>query len=237
MNRALLGLITASMIGLPRIAPAETGEECVILLHGLVRGPASMQVMHWALDYHGYRVVNASYPSTEALVEDLAMTTLPRAPARCAGAEKVHFVTHSMGAILLRYYAAQHSIPNAGRAVLMAPPNGGSEIVDQLGHLSLFETIHGPAGLQLKTAPEALPRRLPAPRDLEVGIIAGTQSLNPFTSAMIEEPDDGKVSVKSAFALAARDTIDLPVTHTWMMMNPGVIARTVCFLESGRFTP
>jgi len=34
---------------------------------------------------------------------------------------------------------------------MLAAPNQGSEVVDRLGHLALFEAISGPAGLALGT--------------------------------------------------------------------------------------
>lgn len=230
-------VLTARALRLPGILPGrpEGDEEAVILLHGLGRTRASMRIMQWALEHHGYRVVNPSYPSRKARIEELADLVIPDAIAACGEARQIHFVTHSMGGILLRHWAARHPLPRPGRAVLLGPPNGGSEIVDRFGAWSLFKTINGPAGSQLGTGADSVPRALPALSDLQVGVIAGSRSWNPIYSAAIDGPNDGKVSVASAFEIEARDKLVLPVSHTWMMMNPRVISATLRFLEDGRF--
>lgn len=231
-----------------------TAKETVVLLHGLARSSSSMNKMEKALTHAGYAVCNISYPSTEHIISILAERHIVSSINRCISEleeptgklaeESIHFVTHSMGGILVRYLAKfqsapfdpQLKIPRFGRVVMLSPPNNGSEVVDKLGEFWLFDLLNGPAGQELGTDSESVPRTL-GPADFEVGIVTGRRTINFFLSLMIEGKDDGKVSIENAKLEGMADFLVLPATHPFIMKNNEAISQTIHFLQEGRFLP
>ncbi len=218
----------------PRTAGTASPTETVVLIHGLVRSDKSMDKMAKSLCAEGYEVINVDYPSTSAPVEVLAKGVFDTLEPRIENKATVHFVTHSMGGIILRQYLQDHELSNLGRVVMLAPPSRGSEVPDKLGRFFLYKWINGPAGNQLGTGTNSLPLRLKPPV-FELGIIAGDRSINPILSMLIPGPDDGKVSLARVKPRAYSDYLQLHVTHACMMWNRRVIAQTLHFLENGRF--
>ncbi len=210
--------------------------EAVILLHGLARTSTSMNKMQKALKDEGFKTCNIDYPSTQHRISSLAQEyILPKIKA-CAGNSdsSIHFVTHSIGGILVRYFAKHALIPHIGRVVMLSPPNQGSEVVDVLGDTWFFEFINGPAGKELGTDTSSMPLQL-GPADFEVGIITGSRSINLILSLMIEGIDDGKVSVERAKLEGMKDFLVLPSAHPFIMRNQKAIAQTIYFLNHGEF--
>jgi len=139
-----------------------------------------------------------------------------------------------MGGILVRAYFRDHEVAEAGRVVMLAPPNHGSEIVDVYRDRWWFRRGTGPAGQQLGTAADSLPNTLP-PLKLEVGVIAGKRSSDPWFNRLYAGDHDGKVSVASARLPEMKDMLVVDSGHTFMMNSPAVIREVKAFLKDGAF--
>ena len=210
---------------------------CVVLLHGMARTSASMDDMQEALSASGYDVANVAYPSREFPIEKLAPMAVEEGVDRCRQLGHdgpVHFVTHSLGGILVRYYYSDNSTEVVGRVVMLAPPNQGSNAADALRDVPGFDWLNGPAGSQLGKGEESIPLQLGTP-EFEFAVVAGNRSIDPVTSAVLENPDDGKVSVADTHLDGMSDFRVMPVSHTFIMQDDDVITLVRNFLETGKF--
>ncbi len=219
-------------------------------MHGLGRTRFSLFRLGLALKPR-YQVINLGYPSRKHSIERLAELAIEPALNLCKNAPKVHFVTHSLGGILVREYLRKHDtvvddarpenhrkIENLGRTVMLGPPNQGSELVDFfLGTpilSSLYRTLNGPAGTQLGKTRDSKPNTLGSAA-FEVGVIAGNQSNNPAFNRIMRGPHDGKVSVESSRLDGMSDHLIMNVDHTFIMQKHSVIKQIQHFLEFGEF--
>lgn len=221
----------------PRRADLQSARECVVLLHGLARTARSMGELQERFSAEGYAVLNIDYPSTQYPIETLADKYVgPLVERRCGtGFKKVHFVTHSLGGIIVRYYLEHHNLHTLGRVVMLSPPNQGSRLADAMHDMFIFRWLNGPAGVQLRTGKNGLPARLGAV-DYDLAVITGNRSLNPLYSYIIPGDDDGKVSVNSA-RVDGMDVFEVvPHTHTFIMQSDDVIDHVLRYVVSGRLT-
>ena len=233
---ARLSCPVLSLSCVPRsVASEETS--CVILLHGLARTSQSMEKLAKVLESQDFKIVNVDYESRKAPIDSLATRVIPAALDECRSLETtgINFVTHSLGGILIRYYLESNKIDQLRRVVMLAPPNQGSEVVDGLRNFPGFEWFNGPAGNELGTDRQSVPKSLGSV-DFDLGVIAGTRTFNPILSQFLPNPDDGKVSVENARVEGMCWFLTVEESHPFIMKNDVVIEQVVHYFEHGSFS-
>ncbi len=230
-----MGLATAGAMAQP-VGEDTVGmqSETVVLLHGLGRSAANLWILEWRLEARGYRVCNIDYDTRVDSIERAAAAVFARIEECAAGSRSLHFVTHSLGGLVLRALYAGHAMPRSGRAVMLAPPNRGSEIADWVRSLGWADGLLGPLAAQLGTREADLPRRLPNP-GIPFGVIAGDRWINPVGPWLLPGPHDGTVSVEATRLDGMSDHLVLPYTHTFIMNASEVASQVEAFLRRGRF--
>ena len=212
----------------------------VILLHGIGRTSRSLDRLEGVLQDRRYSTLSVTYPSRRYKLEDLAawLREIVLDESFWNDTEgKVHFIGHSMGGLLARYYLdlyrAQIPSRKLGRVVMMGTPHHGSEVADLWHKTGLYRRFYGPAGQQLTTQAT---KQLAMEPYYELGMIAGTFNF-PYVDSWFVIPgeSDGRVSVASTMIEGMKDHIKVPATHTFIMDRPDVHRQILAFLENGSF--
>lgn len=206
--------------------------DVVVLLHGLGRTSLSLLVPSFLLRRAGYAPVGIHYPSRSGSLEELAGHVREHLPARGEG--DVHFLTHSMGGLVVRALLREARPDNLGRVVMLAPPNQGSQLVGRLRDLELFRSVMGPAAQQLGGGPEGIAELL-GPVDFDLGVITGDRTRANPLARLIRGPSDGKVAVDEARVEGMSDFLVVHRGHTFIMNDPEVIRQAVQFFATGSF--
>jgi pimeloyl-ACP methyl ester carboxylesterase len=209
----------------------------VVLLHGLGRSGGSMLWLARTLSKLGYKTLAPSYSGRRRSLDGIIADLNPKIGAFATAVDgPVHFVTHSLGGLVIRAYLARHRPDNLGKVVMLAPPNGGSEWADLLVKSRIDRAILGQMGEYLVTNRTARAEAMLGKADYAVGVIAGNRSIDPlFPRFLMPKPNDGKVTVAATRLPGLTDHLVLPVTHTFMVLNRAVHAQVNAFFENGQF--
>lgn len=217
-------------------------QDVVILLHGILRTRKSMAGLARHIEGQGFLTLNFTYASTKKALSDLAddVQAMMAAEESFHSANRVHFVTHSMGGLVLRHFLDRHRDElggRLGRVVMLGPPNRGSELADIFQNIAPYRWIFGPAGQQMTVRENAV--QLPqGPVDFELGVIAGTIGWPyPDGAILLNGPHDGRVTVENTKLDGMQDHMTIPVMHGMMMGNATVQQNVAEFLRTGRFIP
>lgn len=233
-----IALFFAALLLLPAMTAATKPEPaCVVLLHGIGMRSYVMKRVESALRADGYRTVNISYPSRKMPFEELAGTYLPAQLLKhdVARAPQLHFVTHSMGSLIVRKLIQYARPANLGRVVMVGPPNQGSAAADVAKENALLKKFLGGNLVRLGTGEDAIVKTL-GPADFDVGIIAGEVAVNPVFGKALGGKNDGAVTIESAKLDGMKDFIVVPYSHTLMLWRTEVVNQVRAFLHEGKFT-
>lgn len=213
----------------------------VLVLHGLGMNRLFMHGLTQHLRSGGRNVYSISYPSRSKSFSDIVDQHL--VPAIEQGlhdknrGDKMDFVGHSMGGLLVRLYAKKYGTEHIGRVVMLATPNGGSQVADFMKRWDVFRHFCGTVGPDLGTGPADLHAQLPRV-PFECGVIAGENALLHYPTtylANIPVPNDGIVSVESTRVEGMKAHIVIPADHTQIVWSPKAWDLTSRFLETGAF--
>jgi pimeloyl-ACP methyl ester carboxylesterase len=208
-----------------------TATESVVFVHGLfLTGAESLYLRKRVAAERGFACHSFSYPTIRGSMDDV-VARLEKFVAALA-AERVHFVGHSLGGLVLYNYFARQRDERHGRVVFLGAPAVRSRTAEAVSKLPLIRSVVGRlVGSELGS---------PADRHwncgCELGLIAGNKpmGLGRFF-AKFDEDCDGTVGVSETRLPGHRAHVTLPVSHMGMLMSAEVAHEVGEFLANGSF--
>jgi len=210
----------------------------VVLLHGMLRNYKCMSHIAEELGKAGFIVLNFAYPAKKYGIEILATHFLKKyVQKHCTDPKKkIHFVGHSLGGIVIRKYLQDFPSLRAGRVVMIASPNHGSEVATFLKDNAFFKWLCGPTLKELGAHNTSyVNTKLKQKVNFDLGVIAGNKSINPLSILLFKEENDGMVSVQNTRVLNMKDHIVFNCWHMGLIKDEYAIKQTKHFLLFGRF--
>ena len=208
-------------------------KEIIVLLHGLGRNKTSMWLLASRLEDAGYYVQRIGYSSLHKEPDEILADVSMEINQCCQkNTQRVHFVGHSLGGLLIRAYLQNNKVDNLGRVVLLGTPNKGTEAADHFINSCIIDILP-PVAKALGTDDNSFPKSLEAPY-YPVGIIAGEYNTM-FRDSFIPGKDDGLVSVEATKIDGMTDFIILETGHSMMRYSREVANQTIEFIQKGVF--
>ncbi|MFO7594482.1 MAG: alpha/beta fold hydrolase [Pseudomonadota bacterium] len=202
--------------------------EAVILVHGLwMKGP-EMALLRRRLRKAGYDVHQFSYHSVSGELAENARRL--DAFVRSTEGDRVHFVAHSLGGLVVRRLF--HDFPNQrpGRIVTLASPHSGSYVADRLSRSGLIRKMLGKCLQPLRG------ELYPWQGGRELGSIGGTLSVGVGRLVRdLPKPNDGTVAVQETRLPGMTDHVLVHTSHMAMLLSRTAAEQTIHFLRYGCF--
>jgi predicted alpha/beta hydrolase family esterase len=209
-------------------------EEVVMLFHGACKTSKQMSYIESSLHKLGYRTCNINYSwryqESAKIVEEM-LWQVKRIEMRY---NKVHFIGHSLGGLIIRGVLTQYKPKNLGKVIHIASPNQGSKLASQFKSRWLYKKAYGKVSQDLIVNSKFL-KMLETDIEYELGTIAGNSS-NLLVNCLLKfERNDGRVTESEAILEGAKDHIVINANHNQVVKSACALHQIRMFLLNGKF--
>jgi len=205
-----------------------TSRRTVVLVHGLWYGAVSLGLMARRLEARGLECHCFSYPTVRRSIAESARRL--HRYSRGLSADTLDFVGHSLGGLVILRMLDEYGDLPGGRVVLLGSPVSGSAVARRIADWPIARGLIGRSGQILKSG------FAHAPAGRETGTLAGTKGMGLGRAIeRLKRPHDGTVSVSETRLPGSAVHLQIPVSHTGLVLSAKVAAATATFLSQGRF--
>ncbi len=200
----------------------------IVLVHGLwMKGP-EMFLLRRRLRKAGFCVYQFSYRSVACdLGQNARELNLFLGQVR---GKTVHFVTHSLGGLVVRRLFHDFPQQRPGRIVTLGTPHTGSYVADRLSRNGLLRRWFG------HSLPALSGAVFPWKAERELGSIAGNLSIGiALLMRDLPKPNDGTVTESETRLEGMCDHVVVKATHMGLLFSRRAVDQALAFLADGHF--
>jgi pimeloyl-ACP methyl ester carboxylesterase len=212
--------------------------EAVVYVHGLWSSRADSILLRRRLEAAlGCEVWMFTYPSISSsmgeVIEQLHRFVVERSGRGAAPHERLNFVGHSLGGLVIYRFLERHADHPPGRVVFLGTPAIACRAAIGLSQQRFLAPFVGRC-----VSEELLTERERCWSNArELGIIAGTRRFGfGHLIARLEGENDGTICVSETQLPGASDFITVPATHMGLLLSARFAHETAVFLRAGHFS-
>jgi len=209
----------------------------IYFLHGYGGPGFEMKWILKAVEKEGYDCTLFKYRSMVREVDSVGLDLIKK--IQSDGADTISFVTHSMGALVVRsiyeHIDSLADFPIIKRIVMIAPPNNGTQVADFYYKSHFLRRILGPNLKNLTTDSIVGASRYPIPT-CEVGLITGAFGGSKVLNLFLNADNDGMVIPEKAKLGIEKDIVHVKSWHFGLLYDRKVTRYVISFLKWGKFT-
>lgn len=213
------------------------GSQKTYVIHGYASPMMVMRKIDKCLIKEHFVIENYGYKSMSEDLDSIGKQLYIKIIG--SGVDTVSFVTHSMGALVVRsmlqYSLKDKNFPVIFRIVMIAPPNSGAEIADFYSSFEILKKLLGPNVRYMKTDSGSYANKLPKPYHSEVGIIVGIRGKKHGYNPFIRGDNDGLLTPQRTTLGIEKDIAFIKNEHAALTRKSVVSKLTVEFLKYGTF--
>jgi len=207
--------------------------EIIVLVHGFFRTRRDMAFLARYLQKNGYPAFRPTLPTIFSSLDQCTAEFEKKLQRLPGNWDRIHFVGHSMGGLIIRQFLARNLVGGLGRCVLIGTPNNGTDLAGLVEKycrfsLKIFKPIQSFVPGKLIIAP---PRNNPPP---EIGVIAGNRN-NILLGRFFNKDSDGRVPIDSVPFDGQQEFVTVPCNHLQIHHREKVAALVLKFIRTGCF--
>lgn len=207
-------------------------EEITILVHGFNKSSGDMNFLRNGLTNYGIKCLNVKLPATFSSIDDCVKSLNLQICNQINQYEKVNFIGHSIGGLIIRSYINKYNIENVSKCVFISTPNHGSKLAEIAGKIPLYKIIFKPIA---EMQPNEKNIYLLKNKDIKIGLIIGEKNNLMLGKIYLSKQSDGRIEIQSALSEDANDKIILPYGHKKIHHNELTLQLVMNYLKNGSF--